>query len=70
MTSNVIQLPLQQHIQELSALELDSVEGGARVSNAALAAGAAVWSVWVGAFTVGVSIGKDIGEAIFGEDKD
>ena len=70
MSSNVISLTQYSQIEPLTVGEIENVEGGARVSNAGIMAGAAVWAVWTGAFTVGVSIGKDIGQAIFGKDND
>ena len=60
----------QPDIRELNFFEVSEISGGARVGSAAMGAAAGVMGVWVGAFTVGVSIGKDIGYAIFGKDDD
>lgn len=69
MVSNVVAL-VPQRIEELSMQEVEYVNGGNRISNAAAGIATGVLTLWTAAFTVGYSIGKDIGEAIFGEDKD
>lgn len=70
MTIAVFESASNVEFRELNSSEVDGVFGGGRVGSAAIGAAAAVWGVWVGAFTVGVGIGKDIGYAIFGEDDD
>ncbi|MCZ8085756.1 MAG: hypothetical protein O9257_00285 [Brevundimonas sp.] len=72
MTIAVFESASNVEFRELNSSEVDGVFGGGsvRVGSAAIGAAAAVWGVWVGAFTVGVGIGKDIGYAIFGADDD
>jgi hypothetical protein len=56
----------QGSIIELDLSEIDAVAGGpAQIGAAALGAAAAVGAVAVAAFTVGYSIGRDLGKAIF-----